>query len=234
MYLGRVLARRLYSSKTDTHEAFESFVVARTPPGAVVLDCGCGAGRKFPEKLRLSAARICGIDPDPAALGNPHLDEVRACPAGRILYPDRTFDLVFCKYVLEHLQFPEAAFREIRRVLKPGARFVFLTPNAYHYAALASLATPTWFHAAVNRIRDAGEMTSFPVYYRANTRRRISSLCEETGLVLEEMVFHEPRPAYLEPIWPLFLVGAFYERIVSGFDCLSALRFNMMGLATRP
>ena len=158
----------------------------------------------FPEGLRTVAAKVCGIDRDPAARENPHLDEVRISPAEGIPYPDETFDLVYAKYVLEHL------------------------------ATLASLATPLWFHGFVNSLRGRAETDTFPVFYRANTRCRIASLCEEAGLVLAEVSLHEPRPAYLEPVWPLFLARAACERFLSGLEFLSGLRFNMMGLAVRP
>lgn len=233
MGIGRALSRRLYGSRADSHEAFEGFLVRRTPPGAVVLDCGCGTGYRFPEKLRRTASKVCGIDPDPAAKANPHLDEVRICPAERISYPDGTFDIVFAKYVLEHLGSPVAALREVRRVLKPGGRFVFLTPNAFHYATLVSLGTPAWFHRFVNGLRGRRARDTFPTFYRANTKRRVASLCEGSGLALAEVLFHEPRPAYLEPFWPLFLLGAGYERLVGRSDRLSALRFNIMGAASR-
>jgi SAM-dependent methyltransferase len=40
------------------------------------------------------------------------------------------FDFVICNHVLEHVSAPMAALREVRRILKPGGRFVCQTPYA--------------------------------------------------------------------------------------------------------
>lgn len=51
----------------------------------------------------------------------------------KISYPDKSFDVVFMIDVIEHL-YPEElrqAFLEIKRVVKPGGRIIFHTPNAW-------------------------------------------------------------------------------------------------------
>jgi SAM-dependent methyltransferase len=45
-------------------------------------------------------------------------------------FPDETFDLVITQDVLEHVAYPEKAFSEINRVLKPGGYHIFTIP--YH------------------------------------------------------------------------------------------------------
>jgi SAM-dependent methyltransferase len=45
-------------------------------------------------------------------------------------FPDETFDLVITQDVLEHVESPEKAFSEIKRVLKPGGYHIFTVP--YH------------------------------------------------------------------------------------------------------
>ena len=59
------------------------------------------------------------------------------CPEGTFIaadcyhlpFKDNTFDLVHCAEVLEHLESPDLAIEEIRRVLKPGGHFILTTPN---------------------------------------------------------------------------------------------------------
>ncbi len=88
---------------------------------ATVLDAGCGEGF-VTEWLRgaLPRARIAGVDASEAALARaarrvPDADlrpgDVRALP-----YPDGAFDLVVCTEVLEHVEDPETALRELLRV----------------------------------------------------------------------------------------------------------------------
>jgi len=46
----------------------------------------------------------------------------------QIPFPHETFDLVICDHMLEHVDDPAAALREMRRVLKPGGRTICQTP----------------------------------------------------------------------------------------------------------
>jgi SAM-dependent methyltransferase len=46
---------------------------------------------------------------------------------------DRSFDLIWCSEVLEHLGDPEAAIREFERVLKEGGLMLLATPNSYFW-----------------------------------------------------------------------------------------------------
>lgn len=43
-------------------------------------------------------------------------------------YPDRSFDVLICSHVLEHVADDRRALREIRRVLVPGGRAILMSP----------------------------------------------------------------------------------------------------------
>jgi SAM-dependent methyltransferase len=53
---------------------------------------------------------------------------VQCQDVARLTYVDASFDLCTATEVLEHVPDDEAGFREIRRVLRPGGRFVFTVP----------------------------------------------------------------------------------------------------------
>jgi SAM-dependent methyltransferase len=55
-------------------------------------------------------------------------DGVRCENLERLTFADEQFDLVITEDVLEHVRRPDDAFREIRRVLKPGGYHVFTIP----------------------------------------------------------------------------------------------------------
>jgi len=46
---------------------------------------------------------------------------------------DASFDLVLCTQVLEHVPRPLEALREVRRILKPGGRFLFSVPHVWFF-----------------------------------------------------------------------------------------------------
>jgi SAM-dependent methyltransferase len=80
-----------------------SDVAARVPQGTVF-------GVEF------SAEQLARI---PRSVSNLHF--VRG-DAHTLPYPSNTFDVVYCRYVLEHVADPLSVLREMRRVLKPGGR----------------------------------------------------------------------------------------------------------------
>jgi len=47
----------------------------------------------------------------------------------KLPFPDQSFDFVFCKSVIEHINHPEAVLLEIRRILKKNGRLAILTPD---------------------------------------------------------------------------------------------------------
>lgn len=152
------------------------------------------------ERLGYSGHWI-GIDPDFASLSDHRLPLlVRACaPSEHLPFAPESFDLVVASWVLEHLPYPQATFCEIARVLKPGGRFVFLTPNARH--PLPRLST---LLASLNRLQaqlvamlyQRAPADTFPVAYLANTPQAIEHLAVATGLRLRELTFVED-PSYL-------------------------------------
>lgn len=112
-------------------------LAARERP-ASVLDAGCGEG--FVTE-RLPGERVAGIDACPGALEAaarraPHA-ELRAGDVHRLPYADREFDLVVCTEVLEHLEDPRAALRELRRVAR---RAVIVTVPHEPFFRLGNLA----------------------------------------------------------------------------------------------
>lgn len=98
---------------------------AGVTPGQTVLDIGCGPGA-LTEVLaaRLGAGAVQACDPSPpfvaaCAARNPGVD-VRAGRAESLPFDDGAFDTVLAQLVLHFVSEPDAAARELRRVLRPG------------------------------------------------------------------------------------------------------------------
>ena len=97
----------------------------------VCLDCGAGRGRLTQMDFKGVVKFVAGVDLDDEVYRNPYLDEAKLIDVlnNVIPYKDSTFDLVFSDNVMEHVQNPYLALREIFRVLKPGGCFLSKTPN---------------------------------------------------------------------------------------------------------
>jgi SAM-dependent methyltransferase len=112
-------------------------------PHVRALDAGCGRwgvlGR-FQERVGLAV----GVDADFPSLRENRILPLRAQARLEALpFPARTFDLILCTWVIEHLPEPRAAFQEIARVLKPGGHLLLLTPNARHPLVALGRAIPS-------------------------------------------------------------------------------------------
>jgi SAM-dependent methyltransferase len=198
-------------------EQLEATVRAHLNPQSQVLDLGCGRGgvvELFWRDVRLAA----GLDPD-----TPSLAEHRApgmpviCGRGEHLpFAAQSFDLIVCLWVLEHLESPEVVLREVRRVLRPGGHFVFLTPNLRNpllFLNRVAKALPQLQRRIVPRLYGRVEADTFPVRYRANTEAAIRTLAARCGLEVTTLKAISD-PTYLALNGLMFRASAMSERLV--------------------
>jgi SAM-dependent methyltransferase len=215
-------------------ELFRKTVLGAVKPEWTALDLGAGAGIVRQMNIRGIVRRVCGIDPDPRVLNNAALDEGRMGVGENIPFEDETFDLVFSDNVLEHLEHPIDAFREVWRTLKPGGCFLFKTPNRLHYVPMLARLTPHGAHQFVNRLRGRATVDTFPTHYRANTPAAIKRLARKANFVVDELRLIEGRPEYLRITALTYMAGLAYERLVNSVSPLSPFRVVMIGQLTKP
>ena len=107
-------------------------IVAGVPmAGADVLDVGCGTGgAALVLAVEHGAGSVTGIDVEPyvvdaateraAARGASGRVRFRRVAAGPLPFPDESFDVVFSKDAIIHVEDKRALYAEARRVLRPG------------------------------------------------------------------------------------------------------------------
>ena len=126
---------RLISFGRDKAIREKLIELAAPAPGEKVLDVGCGTGTlALALKSRVGTGEVHGIDASPEMI---EVAREKVAKAGSdidfqvalieaIPFPDASFDLVTSSLMLHHLpdDLKRTGLDEIRRVLKPGGRFV--------------------------------------------------------------------------------------------------------------
>lgn len=103
------------------------------PDDAKILDVGCGDGfhlnllRKYGKK----SWTLEGIDMDRRAIEMATKSglTVHRGSVETIDLPENRYDLAFIIQTIEHVEKPDAVFRGIRRLLKPGGKLLIVTDN---------------------------------------------------------------------------------------------------------
>lgn len=222
------LDRRYYPGYVDEHARFDAAIRAHLREGIAVLDAGAGRGVQFPYDFKDVAARMAGTDTDPAVAENENLTEGVVADLGSLPFGDAEFDLVFSKYVFEHLDRPLRVMRELRRVMKPRAHLLVHTPNRWHYVALFATLTPTRFHAWYNARRGRVEADTFPTRYRANDPKTLQRLAMASGFRVVSIDLFETKPDYLYFSPVAYRAGIAYERLVNRIGALARFRVQLI------
>ena len=121
------------------------------------------------QQLSLHSGMTIGMD----VLLTRHLN-LRTLVGGSIYdipFADRSFDLVTCKVVMEHLDEPARAVAEIARVLVRGGALIINPPNLWNYGrvlanAISAKVLPERWRLSLVRASDSREPQDiFPVRY---------------------------------------------------------------------
>lgn len=166
------------------------FLERALAPGARVLDAGCGRRTRL-ETRRNLIAELVGVDLDAAAgAENRALDRfVVGDLCAPLRFGSGSFDVVYANFVVEHLDRPEVAFREWRRVLRPDGALILLTTNRANPLVTTARLVPRRVRVAIKRA-GAGvvERDVMPIRYRANTPWRLKALLSDAGFAPVEVI----------------------------------------------
>jgi SAM-dependent methyltransferase len=107
------------------------------PAGKVVLDYGCGPGYLTKYLIENGATHVTGIDVSEGEIeqarerarddGLTDKSDFLVADAHATGFPDDSFDLIVGDSILHHLDL-RVALEELRRILRPGGRAVFMEP----------------------------------------------------------------------------------------------------------
>ena len=222
--LAEKLLHKYYSGRKHPYRVFEERVDALLRRGDTLLDAGCGRSVPVLRKYLGRAGRLIGVELVDFA-NVPEGIETHNSDLANLPLADASVDLIMSRSVFEHLQDPQAVYREFFRVLRPGGAVVFLTANMWDYGTLVARLVPNRFHAAiVKRVEGRDEEDTFPTAYRTNTAGDVARLAAAAGLNVESFDYLSQYPNYLMFSGALFYLGSCYERLINRFSALRFLR----------
>jgi SAM-dependent methyltransferase len=168
-------------------------------PGKVleILEAGCGQVWNH-NRLDIGDGGyvLTGIDLDPEALRirRDETKDLHEAIVGDLRTADfgqRTFDVIFNSYVLEHVPGAQQVLKNFNRWVKPGGLIIIMIPDPNSAYGFTSRMTPHWIHVLFYRLilgqKNAGKpgYAPYPVAYdKVVSREGIRAFCGENGLVL--------------------------------------------------
>lgn len=111
------------------HGWWTDLMLSCVDTGGRILDNGCGIGL-LGEKV--ASERVVGLDISSEMLSraSEHGDQLILGNSQDLPLADGSFDVAFSRSLLHHLPEPEAAVKEMHRVLRPGGEIVLVDTNA--------------------------------------------------------------------------------------------------------
>lgn len=189
-----------HTCRTDLNKAMACYLDGRS---LHILEAGCG--RRWP--FEKGSHIITGIDQDIVALRHRKemhndLDHIILGDLRTVEIAKGTFDLIYCSYVLEHLDGAESVLDRFLLWLKPGGLLILKFPDRDSVYGFCTRITPLWVHVLFKRYvqgnRKAGlpGCDPYPTFYdKVVSRSGMLAYAESHELtVLDERGFSSVRP----------------------------------------
>ncbi|MBN1548515.1 MAG: class I SAM-dependent methyltransferase, partial [Syntrophaceae bacterium] len=169
MKIDRIKSKYYKESQYSTDQPFLDLIHNNIYQSSKILDAGAGAGELFKYDIKSKVSEVVGVDLDTRVLTNPQLHRGVLTDLTNMPFENDYFNIIISRYTFEHIQEPKAFLTELRRILRPGGKIIFLTPNKWHYVALIARFTPHKFHQWFNRLRGRTEEDTFSTIYKLNS-----------------------------------------------------------------
>lgn len=205
---------RLKPDWRDSQTIYRDIINKLTTAETHILDVGCGHG-DFMKPVYDKTIHTYGVDPDKAALDkNTFIQNKIVGDANSLPFKSDFFDIAVSAWVLEHLPDPKKAFKEIYRVLKPGGKVVFLTPNSWNYNVWIIRLIPEIFHEFLTkRLYDRQDHDTYPKKYKINSVEKIKKTLGSIGFNKSQLILNGD-PSYISFNRPLFAFARFIEKVL--------------------
>jgi len=190
-----------------------------------VLDVGCGAGL-LAHPLAQEGHQVFGVDLSSKSLEIAQTqDSTKSicylhADAYELPFPDKSFEVVCAMDILEHLEEPEQAIKEISRVLKPSGLFFFHTFNRTFWSWLTVIKGVEWMVA-----NTPSDMHVFHLFIKP---RELKQMCQRYFLSVHDLKGLNPR-MHLSALWNMYRTKRVPEQFTFRFT--RSLRAGYIGYA---
>ena len=220
--LGVPALRNLCCNSESLLVQFDRAACNSLTASSLLLDAGCGTESRITAQGKCKL--VVGIDREPPTSATHGVDVRVIGDLSHLPFRENTFDVITCFEVVEHLEDPEACFREFYRACKSDGLVIVVTPNLWYYEALVIKVTPYWFHKWFIHVILAGSGDPCPTKYLANTLHRLVGLMGAAGFEPIDLRLLDFGPWFLHWFTPAYALGVIYHRLINRFSKLAFLR----------
>jgi ubiquinone/menaquinone biosynthesis C-methylase UbiE len=212
----RAFYKRKNPSWDESVVIYKKFVEKEISSDTIILEAGCGFSNMF-QDIYSRVQHVIGVDINEEFLNkNPLIKEKIVADLSSIpQVADNSIDLIISSWVFEHLKCPSDVFSEFRRVLKKGGKLIFITPNSWNYVVILNRIIPMWLRKIIVGSMSKNLVTDpMPVFYKANSLRRIKRLASRNSLKIKNLVLNGD-PTYIAISKFFFYIGILIEIILN-------------------
>lgn len=213
----------------DSVSIYRNSVDSNTYEHTRILDFGCGHVDLM-KSIYSRTPYVYGIEPSEYTLRkNVTIKNKVVGFAESIPFPSNFFDLAVSAWVIEHINDPPGVFLDIHRVLKPGGKLIFLTPNSWNYITWINRIIPNRMHDLLTRrLYNREEKDTYPVRYKMNSIVKIESILSSLGFRRRQIIFNGD-PSYISFNRMLFMLSCLIEKVLN-FHQLETAKVHIIGI----
>jgi ubiquinone/menaquinone biosynthesis C-methylase UbiE len=234
------IEQRIVPGLRPTQYAYFDTLLRVLRPGDDWLDLGCGhqvfGGWMMREQAQAitSCRRIYGIDLDwNGLLAHQGIRDRIYGNLAQLPVRSSSVDVVTANMVIEHLDRPADVLREVGRVLRPGGRFVFHTPNYNSPIVRLGAWVPERLKKPLIALFEGRQAHDvFQTHYRLNTALDVRAMSAQTGFTVAA-VHHVSNAAATSMLGPFVVFELIYIRVLAR-PRLERFRTNLICVLEKP
>jgi ubiquinone/menaquinone biosynthesis C-methylase UbiE len=234
------LEKRIDGRTKSSQYFYADTLRSRVGVGHRWLDVGCG--RKIlpewiPDQLSLVGLPklTVGLDYTKESLsGNQQLSGLVVGDIEHMPFAAESFDVVSANMVVEHLEKPAEALREVYSVLRPGGCFIYHTPNFRFYITFFASLLPQNLKYSIIRVGEGRNQEDvFPTRYRMNSLKAIYETARVSGFRVAEC-YSMNSSSTSDMIFGPFVIVTLVIRRMLRWEKLQQFRSNLVVVLVKP